>query len=377
MGMNTRINRFGRDLLDTLEGDRIFLSPFGIYTTLASLAHGADEGSATSRELLRALYCASIHELHEAARGMSATVEGNGRFRSANLILVDSTESKEKGVAPEFKDSVSGLFGTAVDTADFKSDSALIRERIREWAKESTDGMIGDFESQVSADTMAAILNAVVFKDKWFYFFDPDDSSTEIFHNADGTVTKQRMMSNSLTQPEHYAQDDRFRMLGLRYMSGCMMYILLPLAGDDLHVLDEWRSESPEYRESFMSENAMEVDELKIVLPRFEMTCDYNLKDALADLGIERSLSDDAEYTRIIEGAQLKIGSAKHKAKIRVDEMGTEAAAVTEAVMVGCTAMPPAPPVQEFVCDIPFIFSICAEDGTMLFTGYYGSADRK
>ena len=57
-----------------------------------------------------------------------------------------------------------------------------------------------------------------------------------------------------------------------------------------------------------------------------------------------------------------------------MDEVGTEAAAVTEIVMDGCTATPPPPPVPKFVCDIPFIFSICSKDGTMLFTGYFGKS---
>ena len=64
----------------------------------------------------------------------------------------------------------------------------------------------------------------------------------------------------------------------------------------------------------------------------------------------------------------LFISRVFHKAFVRVDEKGTEAAAATGAV-VGATSAPVDPPVQ-FTVDRPFVFLIRhRESGAVLFAG--------
>ena len=370
--MSNPVNRFCWDLFDIQHDDRVFLSPFGIFTAMSALAHGAPVGSVTSSEILKALHCDTLDDLDAFIGGTQPVSEKDEVFRSSNLILVDMGKSKEKGINPEYEAVVAELFGTKVDEVDFKKGSEKVRTMIKKWAKESTNGMIDNFESQVNSDTMAAILNAVAFKGRWYYPFEHEDSYTDVFHNADGTETDQRLMSTRIYGPMYYAEDDRFRAVKLSYYGGYYMFFVLPKGVDDLKVFEEWTSTPYEYREEFLSERNVDVGEIELVIPRFEMSCEYDLKKTLESIGVKISLSDAAEYTRIINDETLKIGSAKHQSRVRVDEVGTEAAAVTEIVMDGCTAMPPPPPVPKFVCDIPFIFSICSEDGTMLFTGYFG-----
>ena len=56
-----------------------------------------------------------------------------------------------------------------------------------------------------------------------------------------------------------------------------------------------------------------------------------------------------------------------HDAKIRVDESGTEAAAVT-AIGIGYTSISPEPLI--FKADHPFLYAIAEKQtGTILFTG--------
>jgi serpin B len=64
----------------------------------------------------------------------------------------------------------------------------------------------------------------------------------------------------------------------------------------------------------------------------------------------------------------LFISDIIHKAFIKVDEKGTEAAAAT-AVLMSTTSIPPPPP-KMFVADRPFIYLIRdTETKTILFMG--------
>jgi serpin B len=59
-------------------------------------------------------------------------------------------------------------------------------------------------------------------------------------------------------------------------------------------------------------------------------------------------------------------------AVIKVDEKGSEAAAVTTAGMMGATAIPDPPKIIDFHCDHPFLYLITeASTGVVLFAGEY------
>ena len=65
---------------------------------------------------------------------------------------------------------------------------------------------------------------------------------------------------------------------------------------------------------------------------------------------------------------RLYIGAVFHKAFVKIDEKGTEAAAATGVVMPRGASMPP--PVPEFKADHPFLFFIVDKaTGLALFMG--------
>jgi len=83
------------------------------------------------------------------------------------------------------------------------------------------------------------------------------------------------------------------------------------------------------------------------------------------------SFTDAAEFFNIVKDTPLKIGNVQQRAKVKVDEQGTEAAAVTEVVMVA-TATPNFEPPQRvyFIANRPFVLAIRdVESGVILFAG--------
>lgn len=106
-------------------------------------------------------------------------------------------------------------------------------------------------------------------------------------------------------------------------------------------------------------------------LPKPDVEFSADLRKQLADLGMPRAFDDErAQFSRMAElDAPISIGRVLHKAKVRVDEKGTEAAAATVVEMLMGIAPGPAEP-KQIICDRPYVFAIIDEaSGAMLFLG--------
>ena len=81
-------------------------------------------------------------------------------------------------------------------------------------------------------------------------------------------------------------------------------------------------------------------------------------------MGIPLAFSDQADLTGMDGSGNLSISAVVHKAFVKVNEEGTEAAAAT-AVGIRTTSMPPM-----FEANHPFLFLIRENStGTILFIG--------
>ena len=81
--------------------------------------------------------------------------------------------------------------------------------------------------------------------------------------------------------------------------------------------------------------------------------------------------STNSDFSRISDD-HLEISQIIHQTFISVDEEGTEAAAVTAAVMIVGCCMPIEEEIVDFKCDRPFLFVIHGNsDNGILFLGKY------
>ena len=121
---------------------------------------------------------------------------------------------------------------------------------------------------------------------------------------------------------------------------------------------------------------ALRPQDAALALPKFTIDPEtaLSLADALKALGMPDAFDvAKADFSGIAKPAtpedRLAIGGVYHKAFVKVDEKGTEAAAATAVVMVGRGAMPAAPPLV-ITADHPFLFFIVdQESGLVLFMG--------
>jgi serpin B len=106
----------------------------------------------------------------------------------------------------------------------------------------------------------------------------------------------------------------------------------------------------------------------RFALPKFTLSYDAWLNDALASMGMEVAFTPAADFTRMSPaGDRMCISFVRQKTFMEVDERGTRAAAVT-AVGIVETSLPP-----EVVVDRPFVLVIRERlSGALLFAGLVG-----
>ena len=241
---------------------------------------------------------------------------------------------------------------------------------INNWCNEKTNGMIPSLlKEQPNESEYAHFLNAVYFKGIWSSQFKKNDTKKEKFTLEDGSRTTVDMMW----------QKGEFNCGGLGNVSGALclpygnqayrMIILLPIEGKTIEDVKEALN-ADSWQKMVKSFSGLEVD---VKLPVFETeTPALSLADALQEMGIQKAFSSSADFSAMTD-MPVCISDVLQKAKIKVDETGSEAAAVTDIVM-GYTSAGPAsePKVFNFHCDRPFLYAITeVSSGAIFFLGQY------
>ncbi|MFH1468079.1 MAG: serpin family protein [Pseudomonadota bacterium] len=257
-----------------------------------------------------------------------------------------------------------------LEEANFAADPEAVRAEINGWVSEMTRERIPElFESgDINADTVLALVNAIYFLADWTTEFDPDLTSDRQFTLADGDTVRVPMMEGESTYLAARLSDDT-EILQLPYDGDELsMVILLPPSADGIGDLVASLDDATV---SAALAEVEEHEEFTVVLPSFQMDYDLPFAEALAALGIVDAFDPyTADFSGIVDPSidQLWIGAARHKAFVRVDEHGTEAAAATGITMEDGAADP-----EEFSAmyvDHPFVYMIHDDlTDTVLFVG--------
>ena len=237
---------------------------------------------------------------------------------------------------------------------------------------------ISDYQATVDADTILDLLNVIYFKGSWQNQFDTSKTWKSFFTNNDGSKNRVEMMSKTFKENLAYFADENFVGIELPYKNNlAAMYVILPVQENDLNIAEIWNNQEISYREKFLNDikNAPPFEGIvEVFIPKFELDIKNNLNEDLQKMGINRAFTNAAEFSNIVKNTRLKISQANHQAKIKVDEEGTTAAAVTEITMLEATAVATPPKRIYFRADRPFLFVIRDRNsGIDLFTGVVNS----
>ena len=370
--LSTSVDEFCWKYFATLDRkENIFYSPYGINAALSILANGATGD--TLKEILFALEADNLENLNDGHKNFSAFVAKNyDNFAEANLLLIDK-KFIGRGLDKNFKRVVNDVYKSDVREANFSGDVDGEKQKISRWVSEKTKNFIPNYKSIATANTVTDLLNVVYFKGKWAIPFKARNTAPQNFRNCDGSIKEVDMMNEVFDDKIAYFENDDFKAIKLPYNANAAMYLIMPRDDKVLNVAELWNDYAA--RADFLnslSKISTFGGKVVVRLPKFELDIENNLVENFKAMGIEKSFSDAAEFFNIVKDTSLKIGNAQHRAKIKVDEQGTKAAAVTEITMLETTATPNFEPPRRvyFIADRPFLFLIRdIESDVTLFAG--------
>lgn len=363
-------NGFALDLFKNVvredKDKSLLISPLSVTIDFGMVNNGAVGN--TQQEIYETLGYkeGSVEGLNDFCKLMmkeSAAVDPSTTLEIANAAVINKMHA---GLKDSFTKTVKSVYDAEVIYKDFSKEN--IKKLVNDWCKRKTHGMISELLTEpVDPSEYAHFLNAVYFKGVWANKFKKSDTNKEVFKRDDGTKTNVRMMH----------QKDHFSFGGIRDLctAVCLPYgnqayrmtLILPIEGKKLSDVAEALDVDSWNILSMLSD--AEVD---VKIPSFETEYFVSLAETLQKMGISQAFRGDADFSAMTT-ASVYVSDVLHKAKIKVDEDGSEAAAVTDIVMKFGAAFPmPEPQVCEFHADRPFLYLITeVSTGAIFFIGQY------
>lgn len=319
------------------------MSPASIDTALSVLRDGS--AGKMRRTLDQILPAAGP----SPAAGAGRTAFATALWKRADLTVREDFRQRVKAAyAAEIRDL------TAVDAAG----------AINRWASEATSGRIRAVVDRVDSSVRLLLASAAWFRGTWREAFDPAATRPARFTRADGTALDVPTMSQAGSFD--YRGSERFQSVMLAYVEGPeVLELVLPAPG--VTARDALQAALAPAPSSGMRR-------LRLWVPRFEVAYETELGKILGNLGLGCLFDPATADFSSIAGApgELHVDQVRHTALLRVDESGTEAAAVTTATLVG--ALPQARPDVELRFDRPFLAILRASPGgAPVFIGYLAS----
>ena len=367
-------NGFGFHLLNAVQkatpAGNVVLSPVSAALDLSMVVNGAD--GKTQQEMLTALSLdgAELDAINTANAQLLKVLRTPSQ--SVTLSVADSlwVDSRRATLRPDYVQQMQASYDAEVADLDFGHSSSLAR--INGWAAKETHDKIPKIIDRIDPADVLLLLNAVYFKGQWKHPFDKAQTQERDFALADGTSKKVARMAQ--TGRFDYFETPDVQAIRLPFGDGdLVMQVLLPAKSSSLEALE--MELTPELWAVWKSHYVPRQGSIE--LPRFELKSHYRLNAPLQTLGMRSAFdSHAAELTRMFtptgERARSKpffISQVLQSTYWKVDEEGSEAAAVTSVGVRAAALTRPEKPFQ-MVVDRPYLCTI--EDrrsGVLLFVG--------
>lgn len=219
------------------------------------------------------------------------------------------------------------------------SDSKAATNEKNEYVKENTNGFIEKTPTVFEDSVVIDVMNIAYFKDSWAGGKKSLSIDSYEFKNADGTTTETHLLEGF---NGNLYKSDNAHCFVTNYSKGFEFGIILP---------DENFSINDIKVDQFISKEAELVTDCigKVKFPEFDTLTDVQCNFADFNLSINnisKNVYDESMDSTIYQTARIK-----------VDQNGTEAAAVTE-VMEKVNGMLMEDDIYEMICDRPFVYYI-------------------
>ncbi|HVX49647.1 MAG TPA: serpin family protein [Chitinophagaceae bacterium] len=354
-------NHFALNFLKaTLQADASFtnklISPLSIYLALGMVYNGAD--NATKDSMTRAMQLSGI-DLNDLNATCKAIIEQlPEEDNKVSLAIANSIWYKQNTVQPlqSYLNINSNYFNAYIQPLTTPGT-------INNWVAENTKNKITKIIDNIPGDMLMFLVNAIYFKGDWQFTFKTQDTRNADFYLQAGGKVTVPFMQQQLTTNLYY--DENYNAVEMPYGGGNSYSMYLLQNKNTSKSISEIAGNLDETTLHGII-TGMHPQKISLIMPKWEYS--YNIDDMmpqLSALGMHIAFTGDADFSKMYN-APVKITQAIHKTYIKVDEQGTEAAAVT-GVGIGMTS---AGPPETVTFDHPFLYVITEKQtGTIIFTG--------
>ncbi|MFB0947858.1 MAG: serpin family protein [Spirosomataceae bacterium] len=362
VGFSNKTTAFAFDFWKELNSNEdknksYFVSPLSLHIALGMLLNGAD--GQTKAEIQSVLKTNDLtdDELNTIYSELIANLP-KADPKVTNTIANSIWQRQGFPVEEAFIRTLKQTFNAQHYTKDFSQPATL--NAINGWASDNTNGKVKKILDEISNDQVMFLINALYFKGDWKHPFDKKSTYKTTFSGVSGNNETDMMQ---MTKELKYAATDSYQAVELPYGSDrYVMTVILPNGESTDNVVNGFSSANWE-------ELAGKLQEQKVIigLPKFKMEYSKKLNDVLISMGMPSAFSSAADLSKISPPAgKIKVGFVKQDAFLAVDEVGTEAAAVT-TIGIELTSVPNYPTV---ICNRPFLFTISERtSNTIMFVG--------
>ncbi|MEN9825918.1 MAG: hypothetical protein RI953_1663 [Pseudomonadota bacterium] len=375
-----RLNTFSLSLYrelgasdDGAELTNLIISPFSVRSAFSMLYPAAEKNSSIQNEMKEAMsFNNAENELLPEVKSLALKVEDafartpSGylpKYRMVNQVFVDGRLQ----LFPNFLDTLKTFHNAGVGKLDFRAKPEQSRETINKYIKDKTNSQIYDLlpKGSIQFNTASLLINTIYMLAKWETEFSKDSTQPEPFTNAAGEIKN----VDTMVQREDllYYSDPDFHAVSKPY-DGNKVALLTLVPKEGLKISDiETKLTATRFSQLLKD---MKSREVIYRLPKFKIEWGTeSLKPALKKLGMREIFGVSNCFPRMLN-IETCISDVFHKAKISVDETGTEAAAATAIVLAPSSdEMNPTPPIEVKV-NRPSVFFIYEKSiGAILFAG--------
>lgn len=364
--------KFGEQNDGQSQQKNVFFSPYSLATVMAMVEQGS-EGS-TSQQLRRALgyeragisgqdqrtIANSVHDADQKVRQMTGS-----KYSHGNLMVVD----QQVNVKDQYKQNVQQNFNGDVIQGDFKQNGQEVVNRVNEYVSQKTNGNIGKMLESVNQDSAALLVNGAYFKGEWENKAEKEESSdpsSKVFYGSNGQKYQaEYVVTKNARYGELPGQDAD--VVVVDYKGGETVFVgVLPRKRDSSNLAQIRNQFNATYSDEVVNQHAHNEGQAEVYLPRMEVQTEYDASETLKQLGVQDVFGSNSKLTGISD-RQLTLGKVAHKAKLTLDEHGTEASAGSAAILVKGSSLQGT---KKYRFDHPFLYFIRHQPtGQVLFIG--------
>lgn len=272
-------------------------------------------------------------------------------LRVANSVW--KAERIEEEFKDPYKESVERNY--AAEYRSFTRNNAV--EKINEWADIKTEHMIPELlpENYPTDDLAVVLMNALYFKDPWETPFPAQLTQEGDFHAAGGKTTQKEFMTDERMCSWYEDEDTKL--------------VILPMKGGVSMAFVLGSTEGLSEKIAHAS-----YENVRVTIPKIDLESDFSSGELVGFLkknGVSLAFdSEKADFSAMIKHPVF-VSDIIQKTRIKQNEDGVEAAAVTAIMMEETSLFVPQEP-KVFTADEPFsfyIYTTCNDRTSIMFAG--------